>query len=73
MPGILYYVGRGLQLIGMWLLLVSIATAGPLGPSPRLFGAGIAVFLAGWLIVRRRTRQGQPPRGGPVPGHRTLR
>ena len=55
MPGILYYVGRGLQLIGMWLLLVSIATAGPLGPSPRLFGAGIAVFFAGWLIVRRRT------------------
>ncbi len=58
MPGILYYVGRGLQLIGVWVLLVSVATAGPLGPRPRLFGAGIAVFLAGWLIVRRRTRQG---------------
>lgn len=56
MPGILYYLGRGLQLIGMWLLLVSLATAGPLGPSPRLFGAGSAVFVAGWLLVKRRAR-----------------
>ena len=56
MPGLLYYAGRGLQLLGMWLLLVAIVTAGPLGPSPRMFGAGIAVFLAGWLIVKWRTR-----------------
>ena len=56
MPGPLYYLGRGLQLTGMWLLLASIVSAGPLGPSPRLFGAGIAVFLAGWLIVSRRTQ-----------------
>ena len=56
MPGLLYYAGRGLQLLGMWLLLVSIVTAGPLGPSPRIFGGGVAAFLAGWLIVRRRTR-----------------
>ena len=55
-PGLLYHAGRGLQLIGMWLLLVAIVTAGPLGPSPRIFGAGIAAFLAGWLIVRRRVR-----------------
>lgn len=55
-PGPLYYAGRGLQLIGMWLLLVAIVTAGPLGPSPRIFGAGTAAFLAGWLIVRRRAR-----------------
>ena len=54
MPSVLYYVGRGLQLLGMWLLLVSIVTAGPLGPSPRVFGAGVAVFVLGWLIVRRR-------------------
>ena len=52
----LYYFGRGLQLLGMWILLVAIFTAGPLGPSPRIFGAGIGVFVAGWLIVRRRTR-----------------
>ena len=54
MPGYPYYVGRGLQLLGMWLLLVSIFTAGPLGPSPRIFGAGVAVFILGWLLVRRR-------------------
>jgi len=54
MPGVLYYVGRGLQLLGMWLLLISIVTAGPLGPSPRIFGAGVAVFVLGWLLVRRR-------------------
>ena len=56
MPSLLFYLGRGLQLIGMWLLLVSLATAGPLGPSPRLFGAGSVVFVAGWLIVKRRAR-----------------
>lgn len=54
MASVLYYVGRGLQLLGMWLLLVSIVTAGPMGPSPRIFGAGVAVFVLGWLIVRRR-------------------
>ncbi len=54
MPGKLYYVGRGLQLLGMWLLLVSIFTAGPLGPSPRVFGVGVGSFLVGWLVVRRR-------------------
>ena len=54
MPGMLYYVGRSLQLLGMWLLLVSIFTAGPLGPSPRVFGVGIGSFLVGWLVVRRR-------------------
>ena len=50
----LYYIGRCLQLAGMWVLVVAIVTAGPLGPSPRIFGYGIAVFVAGWLIVRRR-------------------
>ena len=56
MPGMLYYLGRGLQLLGMWLLLVSIVTAGPLGPSPRLFGAGVGAFVAGWFIVRQIVR-----------------
>jgi hypothetical protein len=50
----LYFVGRALQLAGMWVLLLAIITAGPLGPSPRLFAYGVAVFVAGWLIVRRR-------------------
>lgn len=48
----LYYVGRFGQLIGMWMLLVDIVTAGPQGPSPRLFAAGVAAFLAGWGLTK---------------------
>jgi hypothetical protein len=48
----LYYVGRLAQLLGMWILLVDIVTAGPLGPSPRLFGVGVAVFAGGWGLTR---------------------
>jgi hypothetical protein len=47
-----FYAGRFGQLIGMWLLLVDLFTAGPLGPNPRLFAAGIAVFVAGWGVTR---------------------
>ncbi len=54
MPGLLYYAGRGLQLLGMWLLLIAIIEAGEWGPSPRVFGAGVAVFVVGWLLIRRR-------------------
>jgi hypothetical protein len=53
---VLYYIGRSLQLAGMWLLLVALFTAGPLGPSPQLFGYGIAVFVLGWLLVRKKGR-----------------
>jgi hypothetical protein len=49
---ILYYSGRGAQLIGMWVLLVDLFMAGPLGPDPKLFAAGVAIFLAGWGITR---------------------
>jgi hypothetical protein len=48
----IYYMGRGAQLIGMWILLVDLFTAGPMGPSPRLFAAGVAVFLVGWALSR---------------------
>ena len=48
----LYYLGRAAQLIGMWLLLVDVFTAGPLGPNPRLFALGVAVFLGGWAVTR---------------------
>ena len=41
-----------LQLLGMWLLVVDVFMAGPAGPDPKLFGYGIAVFIAGWLMVR---------------------
>ena len=47
-----YYSGRLAQLIGMWLLLVDVVTAGPLGPNPRLFAIGVAIFLAGWGVTR---------------------
>jgi hypothetical protein len=47
-----YYTGRLGQLVGMWLLLVDIFMAGPLGPSPRLFAIGIGAFVAGWGLVK---------------------
>jgi hypothetical protein len=47
-----YYLGRFLQIAGMWLLVVDVFTAGPLGPDPRLFAAGVAVFLVGWGLIR---------------------
>ena len=49
---ILYYGGRGAQLIGMWMLLVDVVMAGPLGPNPKLFGAGVVIFLVGWGATR---------------------
>jgi hypothetical protein len=52
----IYYLGRFAQLVGMWILLVDIVTAGPLGPSPRLFGAGVAVFIGGWALTRARRK-----------------
>jgi len=52
----IYYVGRSLQLAAMWILLVSLFTAGPLGPSPRLLTYGIVVFVVGWAIVRYKVR-----------------
>ena len=48
----LYYIGRLAQILGMWLLLVDVFTAGPLGPDPRLFAIGVAVFVVGWGITR---------------------
>ncbi len=48
----LYYLGRFGQIVGMWILLVDVVTAGPLGPNSRLFGVGVAVFLAGWGLTR---------------------
>jgi len=48
----LYYIGRLAQILGMWLLLVDVVTAGPLGPDPVLFAIGVAVFVVGWGITR---------------------
>jgi hypothetical protein len=55
MTSVAYYLGRLCQLVGMWLLLVDVFTAGPLGPNPRLFAAGVAVFLAGWALTKLRS------------------
>jgi len=52
MGKLLFYLGRFAQLIGMWLLLVDVVTAGPMGPNPRLFAIGVAVFLGGWGLTR---------------------
>jgi len=52
---LIYYAGRGLQLLGMWILLVDVVMAGPLGPSFSLFILGVAMFLAGWLLTRGET------------------
>ena len=48
----IYYLGRAAQLIGMWLLLVDLFMAGPLGPDAKLFALGVAVFLAGWGLAK---------------------
>ena len=52
MRRVAYIAGRVAQLVGMWLLLVDLFTAGPLGPNPRVFAAGVVIFLAGWSIIR---------------------
>jgi hypothetical protein len=50
---VIYYVGRFLQVFAMWILLVDIFMAGPLGPEPNPFYAGVAMFIVGWLMVRK--------------------
>jgi hypothetical protein len=52
MKSVLYQIGRMLQLFGMLDLLYDIVSAGPLGPSPKIFTVGIVVFLAGLALVR---------------------
>ena len=52
MKNALYYAGRLGQLLGMWLLVVDVFMAGPMGPSPKTFGAGVVIFIAGWLLAK---------------------
>jgi hypothetical protein len=49
-----YFFGRGLQVLGMWLLAVDLFTAGPLGPSFGLFAVGVVVFVVGWALTKVR-------------------
>jgi hypothetical protein len=51
-----YYAGRCLQVLAMWVLLVDIFMAGPMGPQPNPFYAGVVMFIAGWLLVRTQTK-----------------
>jgi hypothetical protein len=52
MSGFLYYLGRSGQLLGMLILLEDVMRAGPMGPDAKLFGVGVAAFLAGWGLTR---------------------
>jgi len=54
----LFYLGRFLQVFAMWILLVDIFMAGPMGPAPNPFYAGVAMFIVGWLMVRSQGRKG---------------
>lgn len=49
---VIYYLGRGGQLLGMWILLVDVVTAGPMGPDAKIFGVGVVAFLAGWGLTK---------------------
>ena len=51
----IYYIGRVLQAFAMWILLVDIFMAGPMGPAPNPFYAGVVMFIVGWLMVRRQS------------------
>ena len=52
MGALIYYAGRAGQLLGMWLLIVDVFTAGPMGPNAKLFGVGVLAFLAGWGLTK---------------------
>jgi hypothetical protein len=52
MASLIYYLGRAGQILGMWILLVDVVTAGPMGPNAKLFGIGVVAFLAGWGLVK---------------------
>jgi hypothetical protein len=50
---VVYYVGRTLQAVAMWVLLMDVfVLAGPMGPPPNPFYVGVAMFIAGWVLVR---------------------
>ena len=55
LASVLWYVGRVLQAFAMWILLVDIFMAGPMGPAPNPFYVGVAMFIVGWLLVRQVT------------------
>ena len=52
MSAAIYYLGRVGQIFGMWILLVDLFTAGPMGPNAKLFGFGVVAFLVGWGLTK---------------------
>jgi hypothetical protein len=52
-----FYLGRLMQALAMWVLLWDVFTAGPMGPQPNPFYYGVALFIVGWLLVRSQTRK----------------
>jgi len=48
----LFYIGRGLQLLGMFMLLEDLLTDMGRGPNPNLFYMGIGAFVIGWGVAR---------------------
>lgn len=55
--GVVWYTGRFFQVFAMWILLVDILMAGPMGPAPNPFYVGVAMFIVGWLMVRTTSRK----------------
>ena len=54
LAGWIYYAGRVLQAVAMWILLLDVfVLAGPMGPPPNPFYVGIGMFIVGWLMVRQ--------------------
>jgi len=59
-PGVgsaVWWVGRLLQAFAMWILLLDVFMAGPMGPAPNPFYVGVAMFIVGWLMVRQASRK----------------
>ena len=60
-PGLnaaMWYVGRVLQAVAMWILLLDVfVLAGPMGPPPKPFYVGVGMFLVGWLMVRQTSQK----------------
>lgn len=54
---IVYYVGRFFQAFAMWILLVDIFMAGPMGPAPNPFYVGVGMFIIGWVMVRTQVQK----------------
>jgi len=54
----IWYAGRFLQVLAMWILLMDVfVLAGPMGPPPKPFYVGVAIFIVGWLMVRNQSKR----------------